>query len=138
MLYRNDHLTRLHEGDEWYEAGNNLYPTNISNISSFDALDASIAYVTDRKRFPMVEHVVLAGHSAGGQSRQLHSVRIQAPNRIFSHSTICHSQRRSSTRSQSTIHRRQRWYLCLFFPGALQTSTRWLQNNIQQLGIRPR
>ena len=62
-------MTHLHEGNEWFDGGNNQYPTSISDISSFDALDAAIAYVADKKRFPMITHIVLAGHSAGGQSR---------------------------------------------------------------------
>ena len=66
---RNDYLTHFHEGNEWSEGGNNQYPTSINDISSFDALDAAIAYVADKKRFPMIEHLVVAGHSAGGQSR---------------------------------------------------------------------
>ena len=65
-----NYLTHVHEGNEWFEGGDNVYPTNISDISSFDALDAAIAYVADKKKFPMIDHVVLAGHSAGGQSRQ--------------------------------------------------------------------
>ena len=83
VLYRNGYLTHLREGNEWLEGGINQYPTSISDVSSFDALDAAIAYAADKKRFPMIEHVVLAGHSAGGQSRRLRSVRIQVPDRIF-------------------------------------------------------
>jgi len=67
------------KGDEWYEAGNNLYPTSISDISSFDALDAAIAYITDKKRFPVIEHVVLAGHSAGGQTVQRYAILSDGP-----------------------------------------------------------
>jgi len=63
-------LTCFHEENEWFEGGNNHYPTNISYVSSFDALDAAIEYFADKERFPMVEHVVLAGHSAGGTSRK--------------------------------------------------------------------
>ena len=69
-------MVHLNEGNQWCEGGNNQYPTCISDISSFDAIDAAIAYVADKKRFPMIECVVLAGHSAGGQSKQVHSIRI--------------------------------------------------------------
>ena len=119
-----DYLTHVYEGNEWFEGGNNQYPTNISHISSFDALDAAIAYVANKKKFPMINHVVLAGHSAGGQSKRLHLIRIQVSDQISSRSTICHSRQRSSTRGHSAIHHRQRWFLRIFFPPALQTYTR--------------
>ena len=83
VLHRNNYLTHFDEGNEWSEGGNNQYPTSISDVSSFDALDAAIAYVADKKRFPMIKHVVLAGHSAGGQSRRVRSVQIQVPDRKF-------------------------------------------------------
>ena len=56
------------------EGGNNQYPTNISDVSSFDALDAAIAYFADKNKFPMIEHIVLAGHSAGAQGEQVSSI----------------------------------------------------------------
>jgi hypothetical protein len=74
-------MTHLHEGNGWFDGGNSQYPTNISSVSSFDALDAAIAYIADIKRFPMIQNIVLAGHSAGGQSRQARSIRIQVPDR---------------------------------------------------------
>ena len=83
VWHRNDYLTRFHEGNEWFGGGNNQYPTSINDISSFDALDAAIAQFADKKRFPMIEHVVLAGHSAGGQSRRVCKIRIQVPDRMF-------------------------------------------------------
>ena len=64
----------LNEGNGWSEGANNQYPTSISDISSFEAIDAAIAYVADKKRFPMIERIVLAGHSAGGQSKQVHEI----------------------------------------------------------------
>jgi hypothetical protein len=36
-------------------------------ISSFDVMDQLVALVTDRRRFPNVRDLVVAGHSAGGQ-----------------------------------------------------------------------
>ena len=42
--------------------------------SSFEAVDALLALVADRTRFPNLEHVVLAGHSGGGQVVQRYAV----------------------------------------------------------------
>ena len=65
-----DYLTYLYKGNGWFEGADNQYPTNIDPVSSFDAIDAAIAYLADKDKFPMLQHIVLAGHSAGGQSRQ--------------------------------------------------------------------
>ena len=62
-----DHLTYLSEGNGWSEGANNQHPTDPSGISSFDALDAAITYFADKDEFPLIEDIVLAGHSAGGQ-----------------------------------------------------------------------
>jgi pimeloyl-ACP methyl ester carboxylesterase len=43
-------------------------------ISSFDAIDAILAELADRSRFPGLQQVVLAGHSAGGQVVQRYAV----------------------------------------------------------------
>lgn len=43
-------------------------------ISSFEILDAILTRLADRARFPALRHVVLAGHSAGGQMTQLYAV----------------------------------------------------------------
>ena len=70
-------MIHLNEGKGWSEGANNRYPTSIRGISSFDAIDAAIAYFADKERFPMIEHVVLAGHGAGARSKQVHAIRIQ-------------------------------------------------------------
>jgi hypothetical protein len=52
-------------GQRWVEgrpAANSGAP-----LSSYDAIDALLARFADRKAFPNLAHVVLAGHSAGGQ-----------------------------------------------------------------------
>ena len=123
VLHRNNYLTYFDEGNEWFEGGNNQYPTSISAVSSFDALDAAIAYTADKKRFPMIKYVVLAGHSAGGQSRRVVPFESRCLIEFCSRSTIRNSRQKSSTRNHSTICRRQCWFLCVFFPNALQTST---------------
>jgi hypothetical protein len=43
-------------------------------LTSFDVLDAMIAVLTDRSRFPNLQTVVLAGHSAGAQLVQRYAV----------------------------------------------------------------
>lgn len=43
-------------------------------ISSFSALDALLAHFADRKRYPALAEVVLAGHSAGAQVVQRYAV----------------------------------------------------------------
>ena len=43
-------------------------------ISSFDAIDAVLAQLADRSRFPDLAQVVLAGHSGGGQILQRYAV----------------------------------------------------------------
>jgi len=67
------------KGNEWCEGGNNQYPTKIPGVSSFDALDAAIAYFTDKKRFPMIKNIILAGHSAGGQTVQRYIILSDDP-----------------------------------------------------------
>lgn len=43
-------------------------------LSSFEVLDAMLARLADRSRFPALRDVVLAGHSAGGQLVQRYAV----------------------------------------------------------------
>jgi len=43
-------------------------------VSSFDVLDAILVRLADRARFPALRHVVLAGHSAGGQMAQRYAI----------------------------------------------------------------
>jgi pimeloyl-ACP methyl ester carboxylesterase len=43
-------------------------------ISSFDAIDAILAVLADRRRFPHLSEVVIAGHSGGGQVVQRYAV----------------------------------------------------------------
>jgi len=58
-----------HEG---WEGGSGA--TGPVPISSFDAIDALLANLADRSRFPDLEQVVLAGHSGGGQIVQRYAV----------------------------------------------------------------
>lgn len=51
-------------------------------LSSFDALDAILARLADAAIFPHLAHIVLAGHSGGGQMVQRYAVLAHAPGRI--------------------------------------------------------
>lgn len=48
-------------------------------ISTYDVLDAMLARLSDRARFPAMREIVLAGHSAGGQIVQRYAVVGKAP-----------------------------------------------------------
>jgi pimeloyl-ACP methyl ester carboxylesterase len=48
-------------------------------IGSFEALDAMLAMLADRKRFPALTRVVVAGHSGGGQVVQRYAVVGEGP-----------------------------------------------------------
>lgn len=43
-------------------------------VSSFEALDAILAKLADRRIFPNLKHVVVAGHSGGGQVAQRYAI----------------------------------------------------------------
>jgi len=51
-------------------------------ISSFDAIDAVLAVLADRHRFPHLSEVVVAGHSGGGQVVQRYAVVGQGEARL--------------------------------------------------------
>lgn len=53
----------------WKAGAGALQPAGLDAAasSSFAALDAVLAYLADRRRFPALRRVVVAGHSAGGQ-----------------------------------------------------------------------
>jgi len=57
---------------EHWEGGDNA--TGPAAISSFDAIDAVLAQLADRSRFPDLVQVVLAGHSGGAQVLQRYAV----------------------------------------------------------------
>jgi pimeloyl-ACP methyl ester carboxylesterase len=50
-------------------------------LSSFDVLDAILSQLTDRTRFPLLNRVIVAGHSGGGQVVQRYAIvtRGEAP-----------------------------------------------------------
>lgn len=51
-------------GDSWRSGG--MSPTNPS-LSSFDFADEILRELADKKNFPNLTHIVVTGHSAGGQ-----------------------------------------------------------------------
>jgi len=53
--------------NDWIDGNNSLYPSH-AQISSYAALDATISYLSNKDVFPKIANIVLAGHSAGGQS----------------------------------------------------------------------
>ncbi|WFD27311.1 hypothetical protein MNAN1_002307 [Malassezia nana] len=55
------------ENGVWASAGSVQDPKEFRNISSFDVLDFVVDMVMDKRQFPNVETVVIAGHSMGGQ-----------------------------------------------------------------------
>lgn len=48
--------------------------TGPEQISSFAAMDAILERLADRRRFPHLPHVVVAGHSGGGQLVQRYAI----------------------------------------------------------------
>ncbi len=59
-----DEVVWPNRGDSWKSGG--MSPSN-SNLSSFDFTDEIIRKLGDKKIFPNVTRIVVAGHSAGGQ-----------------------------------------------------------------------
>lgn len=51
-------------GDSWRSGGNAV---NFPEITSFDFVDAILKKLADKKNFPNLKAIVVAGHSAGGQ-----------------------------------------------------------------------
>lgn len=64
--------TILHWPDAGWMAGEAA--NGPSGIGSFAALDAILAMLSDRTRYPALAHITLAGHSAGGQLVQRYAV----------------------------------------------------------------
>jgi pimeloyl-ACP methyl ester carboxylesterase len=67
-------------GPLWWDAkwpgGSDAVP---APISTYDVLDAMIARLADRARFPKIRQIVILGHSAGGQILQCYAVVGKAP-----------------------------------------------------------
>lgn len=50
------------------QGGDSQFPQNSAGVSTFDALDAAVAFFANKTAFPKMKNVIVAGHSAGGQS----------------------------------------------------------------------
>jgi len=53
----------------WVSGHQNTQPTTVQT-SAYDVMDDLINYYLDKEKFPALEAVVFAGHSAGGQMTQ--------------------------------------------------------------------
>ncbi len=51
-------------GDDWRGGGPGV---GLASVTTFDVMDELIRRFADKKRYPRMQHVVLMGHSAGGQ-----------------------------------------------------------------------
>lgn len=56
-------------GDDWSGGYQNIpdCTPGTTNVTSFQAMDALVAWSSDKSRFPNVDTVVVSGHSLGGQ-----------------------------------------------------------------------
>jgi pimeloyl-ACP methyl ester carboxylesterase len=76
--------TLVWDGSSWAEGADSMYPATMydSNghpfpspgVSSFEALDAVIAWFSDRDRFPRLNTIIVAGHSLGAQMVQRYAL----------------------------------------------------------------
>ncbi|KAK0493842.1 hypothetical protein EDD18DRAFT_1178117 [Armillaria luteobubalina] len=58
----------------WISGSRNVGPDSVTGVSSFDVLDALVAYYMDRKLYPNLKVLVVGGHSAGGQMAQRYAI----------------------------------------------------------------
>ncbi|WP_095196669.1 hypothetical protein [Pseudomonas sp. Irchel 3A7] len=59
------------QGNEWMAGGESTAPFR---LSSYEALDEIVARLSDRKQFPDVKQIVIAGHSGGAQVVQRYAL----------------------------------------------------------------
>ncbi|KAL1757675.1 hypothetical protein FB107DRAFT_208632 [Schizophyllum commune] len=62
--------TLIFNGTTWMSGHTSIGPGSNTNVSSYDVVDDLLDYYLDKKRFPKLDKVVLAGHSAGAQFGQ--------------------------------------------------------------------
>lgn len=63
----------------WQMGGESLIPSARRGISSFMATDLLLMFLADRRRFPVLEQVIIAGHGMGGDFVQRYAAIGQAP-----------------------------------------------------------
>lgn len=56
------------QGSGWISGQPNQYPLKSVNTSSFDCLDQILQYFDNKSLYPNLNQIVVAGHSAGGQT----------------------------------------------------------------------
>ncbi|KAH8832094.1 hypothetical protein DL96DRAFT_1589911 [Flagelloscypha sp. PMI_526] len=62
--------TLVFDGTTWISGHDNAGPNNVKGFGSFSVLDSLVDYYMDKEAYPDLEQVVVAGHSAGGQTAQ--------------------------------------------------------------------
>jgi hypothetical protein len=62
------------QGSQWASGAANQYPYNHATISSYTVLDQIIQYYNNAAQFPNLKHIVIAGHSLGGQTVHRYAV----------------------------------------------------------------
>ncbi|KAK0209461.1 hypothetical protein IW262DRAFT_1416835 [Armillaria fumosa] len=60
----------LYGATTWIDGHHNVAPDSVDDYSSFDVLDALVAYYMDKTIYPNLKVLVVGGHSAGGQTTQ--------------------------------------------------------------------
>ena len=63
-------------GNKWSGGDDSLSPLK---ISTFAVLDAIVERLADRRHFPAMREIVIAGHSAGGQLAQRYAIAARSP-----------------------------------------------------------
>ncbi|MBB4689489.1 alpha/beta fold hydrolase [Amycolatopsis jiangsuensis] len=75
-----DEVTWTNGGDtSWKDGGDSV---SSPRVSSFTVVDEILAKLADRKAFPKLARITLAGHSAGGQFTQRYAAGGKAPARL--------------------------------------------------------
>jgi pimeloyl-ACP methyl ester carboxylesterase len=69
-------LTIRWKGNRWSGGDDAVSPLK---ISTFAVLDAIVERLADRKHFPAMREIVIAGHSAGGQLAQRYAIAARSP-----------------------------------------------------------
>lgn len=65
--------------DGWVNGGDSIAAPPLKNTSSFTALDLMLLYLAEKKLFPDLQSVTIAGHGVGGDFVQRYAAAGQAP-----------------------------------------------------------
>jgi hypothetical protein len=58
----------------WFQGSNNIYPASQTTVSAFEVLDQILRWFANRSNFPILNEIVIAGHSMGAQMVQRYAV----------------------------------------------------------------